>query len=117
MHDALHARAPGSGNTFDGFDAILSNPPYIRHGELAGLAPELDFEPTAALDGGEDGLRFYKAIIQSWKSILRPGGFLVFEVGEGQAQAVSEMLRSAGFTRTATRKDTQGIDRVVIGKM
>ena len=100
------------------FDVIVSNPPYIASGEIPGLDSSVrDYEPIWALDGGEDGLRFYKAIIKYWKSILRPGGFLVFEVGEGQAQAVSEMLMSAGFTRTATRKDTQGIDRVVIGKM
>ena len=100
------------------FDVIVSNPPYIASGEIPGLDRSVrDYEPIWALDGGEDGLRFYKAIIKYWKSILRPGGFLVFEVGEGQAQAVSEMLMSAGFTRTATRKDTQGIDRVVIGKM
>ena len=100
------------------FDLIVSNPPYIASGEIPGLDRSVrDYEPIWALDGGEDGLRFYKAIIKYWKSILRPGGFLVFEVGEGQAQAVSEMLMSAGFTRTATRKDTQGIDRVVIGKM
>ena len=100
------------------FDVIVSNPPYIASGEIPGLDRSVrDYEPIWALDGGEDGLRFYKAIIKYWKSILRPGGFLVFEVGEDQAQAVSEMLMSAGFTRTATRKDTQGIDRVVIGKM
>ena len=100
------------------FDVIVSNPPYIASGEIPGLDRSVrDYEPIWALDGGEDGLRFYKAIIKYWKSILRPGGFLVFEVGEGQAQAVSEMLMSAGFSRTALRKDTQGIDRVVIGKM
>ena len=100
------------------FDVIVSNPPYIASGEIPGLDRSVrDYEPIWALDGGEDGLRFYKAIIKYWKSILRPGGFLVFEVGEGQAKAVSEMLMSAGFSRTATRKDTQGIDRVVIGKM
>ena len=100
------------------FDVIVSNPPYIASGEIPGLDRSVrDYEPIWALDGGEDGLRFYKAIIKYWKSILRPGGFLVFEVGEGQAKDVSEMLMSAGFSRTATRKDTQGIDRVVIGKM
>ena len=100
------------------FDVIVSNPPYIASAEIPGLDRSVrDYEPIWALDGGEDGLRFYKAIIKYWKSILRPGGFLVFEVGEGQAKEVSEMLMSAGFSRTATRKDTQGIDRVVIGKM
>lgn len=100
------------------FDIIVSNPPYIASSEIPELDRSVrDYEPIWALDGGEDGLRFYKAIIKYWKSILRPGGFLVFEVGEAQAQTVSEMLMSAGFSRTAFRKDTQGIDRVVIGKM
>lgn len=112
--DATSSPPLGIGN----FDVIVSNPPYIASGEIPGLDRSVrDYEPIWALDGGEDGLRFYKAIIKYWKSILRPGGFLVFEVGEGQAQAVSEMLMSAGFSRTAFRKDTQGIDRVVIGKM
>lgn len=112
--DATSSPPLGIGN----FDVIVSNPPYIASGEIPGLDRSVrDYEPIWALDGGEDGLRFYKAIIKYWKSILRPGGFLVFEVGEGQAKEVSEMLMSAGFSRTATRKDTQGIDRVVIGKM
>ena len=76
-----------------------------------------DFEPVWALDGGADGMKFYKAIIKYWKSLLRPGGYLLFEVGEGQAQSVSEMLQAAGFSYTDTRKDTLGIDRVVFGRM
>ncbi len=100
------------------FDLIVSNPPYIASGEIQSLDRSVrDYEPIWALDGGEDGLRFYKAIIKYWKSILRPGGYLVFEVGEGQAKDVCDMLMAAGFSRTATKKDTQGIQRVVIGKM
>ena len=76
-----------------------------------------DYEPIWALDGGEDGLRFYKGIIKYWKSLLRPDGCLMFEVGEGQASAVCEMLMAAGFASAQTRKDTQMIDRVDIGKM
>ena len=76
-----------------------------------------DYEPVWALDGGEDGLKFYKAIIKYWKSLLRPDGCLVFEVGEGQASDVCEMLLSAGFASVRTMKDTLGVDRVVIGKM
>ena len=64
-----------------------------------------DYEPIWALDGGEDGLRFYKGIIKYWKSLLRPGGCLMFEVGEGQASAVCEMLMAAGF---ASRADEEG---------
>lgn len=100
------------------FDLIVSNPPYIPSGEIQSLDRSVrDYEPIWALDGGEDGLRFYKAIIKYWKSILRPGGYLVFEVGEGQAKDVRDMLMAAGFSRTAARKDTQGIERAVIGKM
>lgn len=100
------------------FDVIVSNPPYIPSAEIPGLDRSVrDFEPVWALDGGEDGLRFYKGIIKYWKSLLRPGGSLFFEVGEGQAKAVSEMLMAAGFASTQTKKDTQTIDRVVIGKI
>lgn len=112
--DALSSPPLGIGD----FDVIVSNPPYIVSSEINTLDSSVkDYEPVWALDGGEDGLKFYKAIIKYWKSLLRPGGFLLFEVGEGQAQAVSEMLQAAGFSYTDTRKDTLGIDRVVFGRM
>ena len=100
------------------FDLIVSNPPYVTAQEMTELDVSVRaHEPEMALDGGEDGLRFYKGIIKYWKSLLRPGGCLMFEVGEGQASAVCEMLMAAGFASAQTRKDTQMIDRVVIGKM
>lgn len=100
------------------FDMIVSNPPYIASSEILTLDTSVrDYEPIWALDGGEDGLKFYKAIIKYWKSLLRPGGYLLFEVGEDQAQAVKEMLLAAGFSSAGMRKDTQGIDRVVFGQM
>lgn len=100
------------------FDMIVSNPPYIPSEEILRLDSSVrDYEPVWALDGGAGGLRFYKAIIKYWKSLLRPGGFLLFEVGEGQAEEVREMLGSAGFDRTDLRKDTIGVDRVVIGQI
>ena len=112
--DALSSPPLGIGD----FDVIVSNPPYIASEEIKSLDPSVkDFEPVWALDGGEDGLKFYKSIIKYWKSLLRPGGYLLFEVGEGQAQPVSEMLQAAGFSYTDTRKDTLGIDRVVFGRM
>ena len=112
--DALSSPPLGIGE----FDMIVSNPPYIASEEIKTLDVSVkDFEPVWALDGGEDGLRFYKGIIKYWKSLLRPGGCLMFEVGEGQASAVCEMLMAAGFASAQTRKDTQMIDRVVIGKM
>ena len=112
--DALSSPPLGIGD----FDMIVSNPPYIPSEEIKTLdSSGKDFEPVWALDGGTDGLKFYKAIIKYWKSLLRPGGYLLFEVGEGQAQPVSEMLQAAGFSYTDTRKDTLGIDRVVFGRM
>ncbi len=100
------------------FDMIVSNPPYIESAEILTLDSSVrDYEPIWALDGGEDGLRFYKGILKYWKAVLRPGGFLLFEVGEGQADTVRDMLLAAGFAAADTRKDTLGVDRVVIGQM
>lgn len=100
------------------FDMIVSNPPYIQSSDILSLDGSVrDFEPIWALDGGEDGLRFYRSIIKYWKSVIRPGGYLLFEVGEGQAEAVKEMLLSAGFSRVDSREDTLKVERVIIGKM
>ncbi len=100
------------------FDMLVSNPPYIASGEILTLDPSVrDYEPIWALDGGENGLRFYKSIIKYWKSVLRPGGYLLFEVGEGQADDVKEMLLDGGFESADTRKDTLGVERVVFGRM
>lgn len=100
------------------FDMIISNPPYIDSAEINSLDRSVrDYEPIWALDGGEGGLRFYKAIIKYWKSLLRPGGYLLFEVGEGQASAVKEMLPAAGFAFADSRRDSRNTERVVFGKM
>ena len=100
------------------FDMIVSNPPYVPSAEIATLDRSVrDYEPIWALDGGEDGLRFYKAIIKYWKSLLRPDGFLLFEVGEDQADDVCEMLMAAGFASCAVRRDARGVERVVIGRI
>ena len=112
--DALASPPLGIGQ----FDMIVSNPPYIPSAEIITLdASVRDFEPIWALDGGEDGLKFYKSIIKYWKSLLHPGGYLVFEVGEDQAAAVKEMLLSGGFTGSWTHKDSAGVERVVVGQM
>ena len=96
---------------------IVSNPPYIPSGEILTLDSSVrDYEPIWALDGGEDGLRFYKSILKYWKSLLKPGGYLLFEVGEGQADEVREMILAAGFASADTRKDTLNVDRVVFGR-
>ena len=112
--DVLSAPPLGIGE----FDMIVANPPYIPSSEINSLDPSVrDYEPVWALDGGEDGLKFSKGIIKYWKSLLRPGGYLLFEVGEGQAEAVRDMLDAAGFSGTAIVQDTRGTDRVVCGKM
>ena len=99
------------------FDVIVSNPPYIPSFELIELDCSVrDYEPMTALDGGEDGLDFYRAIIKYWTITMRPNGLMMFEVGEGQAEDVGRMLLRAGFVSVETRKDTLGFDRVVIGK-
>ena len=100
------------------FDMIVSNPPYVRSADMKKLDRSVrDFEPSWALDGGKDGLKFYKSIIKYWKSVLRPSGYLLFEVGEGQAESVKEMLLTGGFRSVGSKFDTIGVERVVIGKM
>lgn len=98
------------------FDVIACNPPYIPHGDLEGLDPSVkDYEPWGALDGGEDGLDFYRGIASQWGTALRLGGSLVFEVGMGQAPDVEKILAQNGFENIVTHPDTQGIWRVVEG--
>ena len=100
------------------FDRIVSNPPYVKTEEIGELDRSVkDYEPVWALDGGKDGLRFYKAIIKYWKSLLRPDGLLIFEVGEGQAQEVADMLLAGGFASTSIHQDARGVDRAVVGRM
>ena len=98
------------------FDVIVSNPPYIPTGDIPGLEVSVrDYEPHMALDGGEDGLKFYRAIAAGWKSALRLGGTLIFEVGIGQAPAVEDILAQNGYEEIKTAMDTQRIWRVVEG--
>ena len=112
--DALSAPPLGMGQ----FDMIVCNPPYIPTIDILSLDSSVrDYEPLWALDGGDDGLKFYRSVIKYWKMLLKEDGWLLFEVGENQADAVSEMLLSAGFSSVETRKDSIGVDRVVIGNM
>ena len=100
------------------FDVIACNPPYIPTGDLAGLDVSVrDYGPRSALDGGADGLDFYRAIAERWGKALRLGGSLVFEVGIGQAPDVEQILAMNGFEQIQTTQDTQGIWRVVEGVM
>ncbi len=100
------------------FDMILSNPPYIARQEIEGLAREVkDYEPTIALDGGEDGLDFYRRITSQGPSYLRKGGWLLLELGQGQGEKVSEwMERSGSFSETKLIQDLSGIERIVKGQ-
>lgn len=98
------------------FDCIVSNPPYIPDGDIAGLdASVRDYEPHLALRGGADGLDFYRAIAGHWTTALRVGGRLLFEVGIGQADEVLRIMRSVGFGDLEITPDLNGIPRVVEG--
>ena len=98
------------------YDMIVSNPPYIPTRDIESLDVSVrEYEPIHALDGGPDGLYFFRAIVTNWTSILKQGGILAFECGQGQAQAVRMIINDAGFTDIKVLKDTQGIERVVTG--
>ncbi len=111
--DALKAPAENLGS----FDIIISNPPYIASSEIATLDVSVkDHEPRMALDGGPDGLDFYRFIAKEWKKALRTGGHMAFEVGETQAEEVMKIMRLAGYKDVDAVKDTAGILRVVHGR-
>lgn len=97
------------------FDAIVSNPPYIAKGVLPTLQAEVHFEPQTALDGGEDGLDFYRCIAKDWTPKLRKGGSITLEIGEEQASAVMSLLKAEGIGALRVEKDIQGLDRVIFG--
>ena len=100
------------------FDLVVANPPYVRRGELAQLTPEVrDYEPHLALDGGEDGLTYYRRIAQEAADFIRLGGYLLLEVGDGQSAAVEELLaRSAHLAEVQIRLDLNQIPRVVVAR-
>ncbi len=99
------------------FDIIVSNPPYIPSGDIDGLDRSVrDYEPHLALDGGADGLDFYRAIARNWRSALRENGWLIFEVGIGQAGDVEDILTGQGFVNVTSYPDTREILRVVEGQ-
>lgn len=97
-------------------DFIASNPPYIPSKELSILQPEVQREPAMALDGGEDGLVFYRALCALWLPRLKPGGILAVEIGEDQGKAVSALFASHGLTKIELRQDWAGLDRCVAGE-
>lgn len=115
--DAEWVRSDLFDNITETFDVIMANPPYIPTGEILSLMPEVrDFEPENALDGGADGLDFYRKIVGQVKDYLNPGGYVYMEIGYDQGEAVSELMRNAGFTEVEVIKDLARNDRVVKGK-
>ena len=103
-------------NTEKKFDIIVSNPPYIPKKDIETLHTQVkDYEPYNALEGGEDGLDFYRQITEESVEYLNQGGILAYEVGHDQAEDVSKIMKHHGYDRIYTKKDIQGIDRVVIG--
>ena len=100
------------------FDCIVSNPPYIPRADIAGLDTSVkDYEPLMALDGGEDGLDFYRTICRDWRDVMHPGTGLFFEVGIGQADDVLRIMRAVGFGDIQVVDDPGGIPRVVFGTL
>ncbi len=100
------------------FDCIVCNPPYIPTRDIETLDVSVrDYEPHMALDGGEDGLDFYRAISENWREALHPGARLYFEVGIGQADSVLRIMRRQGFGELEIVPDTAGIPRVVYGTL
>lgn len=109
LYDALGPDLPA-------FDVIVSNPPYIRSGVIPTLMPEVrEHEPLLALDGGADGLTFYRRIIDGAPAFVRRESALFFEIGADQGDAVSGMMRNAGYQDVHVIKDYAGLDRVVRG--
>jgi len=96
------------------FDFIISNPPYIIRKDIETLQPEIkDWEPLNALDGGEDGLDFYREIIPAARSFLHDNGLVMFELGLGCADAATQLFKESGYRQIAVVKDYAGIDRII----
>ncbi|MBE6677879.1 MAG: peptide chain release factor N(5)-glutamine methyltransferase [Ruminococcaceae bacterium] len=99
----------------EGYDLLVCNPPYIPTADIATLDVQVQYEPETALDGGENGLKYYRYIIANADLIMKPSHRILFEVGVGQASAVAQMLSVMGYA-VAVFKDLGGIDRVVLGE-
>lgn len=101
-----------------GYDMLISNPPYIKTEEIPGLMEEVRLhDPSLALDGHEDGLYFYRRITREGKKFLKPGGWLLYEIGYDQGESVSRIMREEGFSGIKIKKDLAGLDRVVLGRL
>ena len=103
-------------NVADKYDVIVSNPPYIRTAVIEELKEEVRcHDPILALDGKEDGLYFYRKLIEQSPMYLKKGGMLYFEIGHDQGQDVKCLMEKAGFEDVMVKKDLAGLDRVVFG--
>lgn len=98
----------------DTFDAVVSNPPYIRSSDIKNLQPEVRREPVLALDGGIDGMDFYRKICKYWIQKLRPGGILAFEVGFGQADDVKNIMQQSGLKTISILDDINSVPRAIL---
>ncbi|HBG55711.1 MAG TPA: peptide chain release factor N(5)-glutamine methyltransferase [Ruminococcaceae bacterium] len=106
---------PAAAERMPALDGVFANPPYVRAGEIPGLQEEVRREPREALDGGPDGLRFYRAVARLWLPRLKPGGAAAVEVGDGQAGAVCRLFSEA-LEGISVRRDFSGVARVVAGR-
>lgn len=105
-------------NVTSTFDVIVSNPPYVTKEEWERLMPEVrDYEPQMALVGEENGLYFYRKIIEQSSRYLHDGGWLYFEIGCEQGEAVCELMKEAGYDRLSIKRDLAGLDRIVGGRL
>lgn len=99
-------------------DLVVSNPPYIPTGELGGLPTEVrDWEPREALDGGPDGMAVHRRLIAESRRFLRPGGWLLMEIGERQGRELRQVLEASGFGQIEARKDLRGVERIIGGRV
>ena len=112
----LHQDGLAPGPEADRLDLILCNPPYLTGEDMESLQTEVRYEPPSALDGGEDGLDFYRRLTAVWKDRLVPGGLLAYEIGMGQQEDVSRILIREGLEQIHWKEDLSGIVRVVAGR-
>lgn len=112
----LHQDGLAPGPEADKLDVILCNPPYLTGEDMESLQTEVRYEPPSALDGGEDGLDFYRRLTAVWKDRLVSGGLLAYEIGMGQQEDVSRILTREGLEQIHWKEDLSGIVRVVAGR-
>ena len=115
----IHADLAGCADSFAdaSLDLLISNPPYIKSDDIAGLQREISYEPRLALDGGESGCDFYELIIRLWTKKLRPGGYIALELGEGQFDYVAALLTEYGYSDIKAHLDIQSIKRAITASL